>query len=98
MLYQEDAAQDLWVKRWFVIRRPYIYIYSDDKESDEQGVINVASVRIDYNEALEKMIQVTEYAFSTCTLLLISSFSEPMYLLFIPTTMPIPYNQEHVRV
>lgn len=60
LLYQEDAAQDLWVKRWFVIRRPYIYIYSNDTESDEQGVINVASVRIDYNEALEKMIQVRE--------------------------------------
>ncbi|KAF1796402.1 hypothetical protein V8B55DRAFT_1029637 [Mucor lusitanicus] len=59
LLYQEDAAQDLWVKRWFVIRRPYIYIYSNDTESDEQGVINVASVRIDYNEALEKMIQRT---------------------------------------
>ncbi|KAI8080303.1 uncharacterized protein B0P05DRAFT_596612 [Gilbertella persicaria] len=57
LLYQEDAAKDLWVKRWFVIRRPYIYIYSDDTESDEQGVINVASVRIDYNEALEQMIQ-----------------------------------------
>jgi kinesin family protein 1 len=49
----------LWIKRWFVIRRPYIYIYSNDTESDEQGVINVASVRIDYNEALEQMIQVS---------------------------------------
>lgn len=58
MLYQENAAQDLWVKRWFVIRRPYIFIYSNESESDEQGVINVGSVRIDYNEALEKMIQV----------------------------------------
>ncbi|KAI8331620.1 hypothetical protein EDC96DRAFT_527066 [Choanephora cucurbitarum] len=57
LLYQEDASQDLWVKRWFVIRRPYIYIYSDDTESDEQGLINVSSVRIDYNEALEQMIQ-----------------------------------------
>lgn len=58
LLYQQDAAKDLWIKRWFVIRRPYIYIYANDTESDEQGVINVASVRIDYNEALEKMIQV----------------------------------------
>ncbi|GAA5798984.1 hypothetical protein HPULCUR_004393 [Helicostylum pulchrum] len=57
LLYQENAAQDLWVKRWFVIRRPYIFIYSNESESDEQGVINVGSVRIDYNEALEKMIQ-----------------------------------------
>ncbi|KAI8639944.1 hypothetical protein BD408DRAFT_434717 [Parasitella parasitica] len=59
LLYQDDAAQDLWVKRWFVIRRPYIYIYTNETESDEQGIINIASVRIDYNEALEKMIQRT---------------------------------------
>jgi hypothetical protein len=82
-----------------VIRRPYIYIYSDDKESDEQGVINVASVRIDYNEALEKMIQVIPYSFFfDMYIILIYLYSEPMYLLFIPTTMPIPYNLERVRV
>lgn len=39
--------------------RPYIYIYSNHSETDEQGVINVSSVRIDYNRALEQMIQVT---------------------------------------
>ncbi|CEP12514.1 hypothetical protein [Parasitella parasitica] len=60
LLYQEDAAQDLWVRRWFVIRRPYIYIYTNETESDEQGVINAASARIDYNEALEQMIQASD--------------------------------------
>lgn len=59
LLYQKNAAEDLWVKRWFVIRRPYIYIYTNDTETDEQGVINVGSVRIDYNEALERMIDVS---------------------------------------
>ncbi|RCH96012.1 kinesin-like protein Klp8 [Rhizopus stolonifer] len=59
ILYQQDAAKDLWIKRWFVIRRPYIYIYANETESDEQGIINVASVRIDYNEALEHMINRT---------------------------------------
>jgi kinesin family protein 1 len=61
LLYQENAAQDLWVKRWFVVRRPYIYTYTNDTETDEQGVINVGSVRIDYNEALEQMIQVKKF-------------------------------------
>ncbi|KAI8973210.1 hypothetical protein BDF20DRAFT_914689 [Mycotypha africana] len=59
LLYQQDAAKDLWVKRWFVIRRPYIYTYMDDSETDERGIINITSVRIDYNEALEEMIQRT---------------------------------------
>ncbi|KAI8373212.1 uncharacterized protein BYT42DRAFT_501092 [Radiomyces spectabilis] len=59
LLYQKDALEDTWVKRWFVIRRPYIYIYADASETDNQGIINVSSVRIDYNRALEQMIQRT---------------------------------------
>lgn len=57
-MYQESAVHDKWIKRWFVVRRPYIYIYSNHSETDEQGVINVSSVRIDYNRALEQMIEV----------------------------------------
>ncbi|ORX50933.1 kinesin-domain-containing protein [Hesseltinella vesiculosa] len=59
VLYQEDALEDIWSKRWFVMRRPYIYIYEDDSERDELGVINVTSVRVDYNRELEKLIQRT---------------------------------------
>ncbi|KAI9491045.1 hypothetical protein BDB00DRAFT_789841 [Zychaea mexicana] len=59
LTYQESAVHDKWVKRWLVIRRPYIYIYSNHTETDEQGVINVSSVRIDYNRALEQMIERT---------------------------------------
>lgn len=58
LVYQESAVHDKWIKRWFVVRRPYIYIYSNHSETDEQGVINVSSVRIDYNRALEQMIEV----------------------------------------
>ncbi|CDS10964.1 hypothetical protein LRAMOSA03229 [Lichtheimia ramosa] len=57
LVYQESAVHDKWIKRWFVVRRPYIYIYSNHSETDEQGVINVSSVRIDYNRALEQMIE-----------------------------------------
>ncbi|KAI9267970.1 hypothetical protein BDA99DRAFT_558160 [Phascolomyces articulosus] len=59
LTYQESAVHDKWVKRWLVIRRPYIYIYTNHTETDEQGVINVSSVRIDYNRALEQMIERT---------------------------------------
>lgn len=38
--------------------RPYIYIYSSQSETEEQGIINVSNVRIDYNRALEQMIKV----------------------------------------
>ncbi|KAI7877349.1 kinesin-domain-containing protein [Lichtheimia hyalospora FSU 10163] len=57
LTYQESAVHDKWIKLWFVVRRPYIYIYTDQSETDEQGVINISSVRIDYNQALEQMIE-----------------------------------------
>lgn len=59
LTYQESAVHDKWIKLWFVVRRPYIYIYMDQSETDEQGVINISSVRIDYNQALEQMIEVS---------------------------------------
>ncbi|KAI9311973.1 hypothetical protein BX666DRAFT_1991430 [Dichotomocladium elegans] len=60
LTFQEDALDNKWVKRWFVIRRPYIYIYSNRSETDELGVINISSVRIDYNCNLEKMLNVSD--------------------------------------
>ncbi|KAI9268325.1 hypothetical protein BDA99DRAFT_558482 [Phascolomyces articulosus] len=56
LTYQENALDNKWVKRWFVIRRPYIYVYTNRSETDEQSVINISSVRVDYNRELEKMI------------------------------------------
>ncbi|CAO3631695.1 unnamed protein product [Cunninghamella blakesleeana] len=55
--YQEDPLVDKWIKRWCVIRRPYIYIYAHQNEQDEVGVINISSVRVDNNKALEKLLQ-----------------------------------------
>lgn len=57
LTYQENALDDKWIKRWFVLRRPYIYIYTNQSETEEQGIINVSNVRIDYNRALEQMIK-----------------------------------------
>ncbi|KAI9008854.1 hypothetical protein CLU79DRAFT_776037 [Phycomyces nitens] len=59
LFYQDNAAEDSWIKQWFVVRRPYIYIYANQSETNEQGIINVSSVRVDYNRALENMINRT---------------------------------------
>ncbi|CAO3589237.1 unnamed protein product [Absidia cylindrospora] len=57
LAYQEDPLDDKWVKRWCIIKRPYIYIYAHQNEQDELGVINISSVRIDHNKPLEKLLQ-----------------------------------------
>ncbi|CAG8781404.1 9689_t:CDS:2, partial [Acaulospora morrowiae] len=56
-LYTPENTDDYWVKRWFVLRRPYLFIYESQKETEEQGVINLASVRVDYKKDLEDMLQ-----------------------------------------
>jgi hypothetical protein len=35
-----------------------MYIYSDQYEKDEQGIVNLTSVRVDYKKHLEDMLKV----------------------------------------
>ncbi|PKC00927.1 kinesin-domain-containing protein [Rhizophagus irregularis] len=56
LLTPENAGEN-WVKRWFVLRRPYLFIYESQKETVEQGVINLSSVRVDYQKCTEEMLQ-----------------------------------------
>ncbi|KAI9287583.1 hypothetical protein BC943DRAFT_345926 [Umbelopsis sp. AD052] len=57
LMYQENAVEDKWVKKWFCVRRPYIYIYANHSETDEHGVINLASIRIDHQKQVEELLQ-----------------------------------------
>ncbi|KAI7905643.1 uncharacterized protein BX663DRAFT_500459 [Cokeromyces recurvatus] len=66
LIYQENALDNKWTKRWFVLRRPYIYIYTNQSEVEERGIINICNVRIDYNQALEELLK-RNYVFSIYT-------------------------------
>ncbi|CAO3589107.1 unnamed protein product [Absidia cylindrospora] len=57
LAYQEDPLDDKWMKRWCIIKSPYLYIYSHQNEQDELGVINISTARIDHNKPLEKLLQ-----------------------------------------
>ncbi|ORX91101.1 kinesin-domain-containing protein [Basidiobolus meristosporus CBS 931.73] len=56
-LFYPENSQDTWLKKWFVIRRPYMFMYSSNSENDEQAVINLTAVRVDYKKDLENMLQ-----------------------------------------
>ncbi|GBC06139.1 hypothetical protein RclHR1_06640017 [Rhizophagus clarus] len=56
-LFTPENAGESWVKRWYVLRRPYLFIYESQKETLEQGVINLSSVRVDYQKCTEEMLQ-----------------------------------------
>ncbi|KAI9227316.1 MAG: hypothetical protein DHS80DRAFT_17413, partial [Piptocephalis tieghemiana] len=55
LLYPTETMD--WVPRWFVIRRPYMFMYTAADEVEELGVINLTLVRVDFKSHLEKMLQ-----------------------------------------
>ncbi|KAI8373349.1 hypothetical protein BD560DRAFT_394703 [Blakeslea trispora] len=57
LIYQQSALDDKWIKRWFVLKKPYIYVYASQSETEELGIINLSNVRIDHNRAIEQLIK-----------------------------------------
>lgn len=45
-----EAFTDRWVRRWFVLRRPYLYVYESSSELDEIMAMNLSSVRVETND------------------------------------------------
>uniref|UniRef100_A0A8C5SM18 plus-end-directed kinesin ATPase n=1 Tax=Laticauda laticaudata TaxID=8630 RepID=A0A8C5SM18_LATLA len=55
-----------WVKRYVVVRRPYVYIYNSDKDSLERAVLNLSSAQVEYSEDQQAMLK-TPNTFAVCT-------------------------------
>lgn len=54
-----DPTSSEWRKHWFVLRRPYLYIYNSAAELDEAAVINVSTVRVEQTPEIEQMLEVS---------------------------------------
>ncbi|UZJ55379.1 hypothetical protein CBS101457_004699 [Exobasidium rhododendri] len=52
-----EAFSDEWQRRWFVLKRPYLYIYDSSSELDEIMVIHLGSVRAEYDENIVQMLK-----------------------------------------
>lgn len=53
-----DPTSNQWRKHWFVLRRPYLYLYNSSAEVDEVAVINVSTVRVEQSPEIERMLEV----------------------------------------
>ncbi|CAG2102727.1 unnamed protein product [Medioppia subpectinata] len=47
-----------WVKRWVVVKRPYLFIYDDQKDALEKNVINLSNALIECSEDQKQMLKV----------------------------------------
>ncbi|ELU07126.1 hypothetical protein CAPTEDRAFT_150014 [Capitella teleta] len=46
-----------WIKRWVVVRRPYVYLYNNEKDPVERGLINLATAQVEFSEESQAMIR-----------------------------------------
>ena len=47
-----------WVKRWVVVKRPYLFIYHDEKDAIERNVINLSTALVECSEDQKQMLKV----------------------------------------
>lgn len=41
-----------------VVRRPYVFIYRDERDPIERAVINLANAHVEYSEDQEQMVRM----------------------------------------
>ncbi|CAL1579673.1 unnamed protein product [Knipowitschia caucasica] len=55
-----------WMKRYVVVRRPYVYLYRSERDSVERAVINLSSAKVEYSEDKQTLLR-TPNTFAVCT-------------------------------
>ncbi|RWS28856.1 kinesin-like protein unc-104 isoform X6, partial [Leptotrombidium deliense] len=48
-VYLLEDRPKKWCKRWAVVKRPYLFLYSDEKDPIERAIVNLANARIEYS-------------------------------------------------
>ncbi|KAI0253043.1 kinesin-like protein [Lactifluus subvellereus] len=51
-----DANHDIWERRWFVLRRPYLHVYKHSNEVEEITVISLDGVNVESNPEMESLL------------------------------------------
>ncbi|KAF9004702.1 kinesin-like protein [Cyathus striatus] len=51
-----DARENIWERRWFVLKRPYLHIYMHSNELEETGIISLSGVNVESDPAKEALL------------------------------------------
>ncbi|TPX78323.1 hypothetical protein CcCBS67573_g00401 [Chytriomyces confervae] len=75
-------VDDVWVKRHFVIRRPYLHMYADGYDLDELAIFSLVSTSLQFGSSLGSAFQGRNFVFAVhskdCSLLLQASSASEM--------------------
>ncbi|TBU27698.1 kinesin-domain-containing protein [Dichomitus squalens] len=56
LMLMTDATENIWERRWFVLRRPYLHMYAHSNEVEEIGVISLTGVNVESNPEMEALL------------------------------------------
>lgn len=65
MMSDEGNNNNQLVKRWAIVRRPYLFIYLDEKDPVERLIINLANVHIEYCQDPNEFRSAKSFSLST---------------------------------
>ncbi|KAF4615993.1 hypothetical protein D9613_011478 [Agrocybe pediades] len=51
-----DANQDIWERRWFVLKRPYLHVFAHSNELEETGIISLTGVNVEHDPHKESLL------------------------------------------
>lgn len=66
LLILTDASQNVWEKRWFVLRRPYLHIYMHSNELEEVGIISLHGANLEC-DAQKELLLGKQFCFTLFT-------------------------------
>ncbi|KAK2462276.1 hypothetical protein APHAL10511_005582 [Amanita phalloides] len=56
LLILTNARDNVWEKRWFVLKRPYLHVYANSSETEEIGVVSLAGVNVESDPQKEALL------------------------------------------
>ncbi|KAF9057317.1 kinesin-like protein [Panaeolus papilionaceus] len=51
-----DASQNIWERKWFVLKRPYLHIFAHSNELEETGIISLTGVNVECDPHKESLL------------------------------------------
>lgn len=54
-----DHKTKVWKKRWVVVRRPYVFLFRDERDHCERGLINLAQAKTEYTQEQQNLVKNT---------------------------------------
>ena len=57
-MLRDPSSSNGWQKLWSVVRRPYLHLYDNSKETEELMAINLSTIRVEQSPEIEQMLGV----------------------------------------